>query len=136
MLHRGPYAAEAPTIEALHAFIAAQGYVFAGKHHEIYLKDPQRTAPERLETVIRDLAAILDGAVRGQQVMAAQRYEPLDRLVDGNRVVLEVQWTGTLAIPLGALPAGGQMRARFAVFLTYRDGKIAHQRNYDCFEPW
>jgi hypothetical protein len=53
VLHRGPYAAEAPTIEALHAFIAAQGYVLAGKHHEIYLKDPQRTAPERLETVIR-----------------------------------------------------------------------------------
>jgi hypothetical protein len=53
VLHRGPYAAEAPTIEALHAFIAAQGYIPTGKHHEIYLKDPQRTAPERLETVIR-----------------------------------------------------------------------------------
>ncbi|NTU79188.1 MAG: nuclear transport factor 2 family protein [Chloroflexales bacterium] len=84
----------------------------------------------------RDLAAILDGAVRGQQVMTAQRFTVLDHLVDGSQVALEVQWTGTLAIPLGSLPAGGQMRARFAVFLTYRDGKIAHQRNYDCFEPW
>lgn len=53
VLHRGPYAAEAPTIAALHAFIAAQGYVPTGKHHEIYLKDPQRTAPEQLQTVIR-----------------------------------------------------------------------------------
>ena len=84
----------------------------------------------------RDLAAILDGAVRGQQLMAAQRYAVLSSLVDGNQVVLEVQWTGTLAISVGSIPAGGEMRARFAVFLTYRDGKIAHQRNYDCFEPW
>jgi hypothetical protein len=28
------------------------------------------------------------------------------------------------------------MRARFAVFLDYRDGMIVQQRNYDCFEPW
>jgi len=28
------------------------------------------------------------------------------------------------------------MRARFAVFLDFRDGKITRQRNYDCFEPW
>jgi hypothetical protein len=53
VMHLGPYAAEAPTIDALHAFIAAQGYVRAGKHHEIYLKDPRRTAPEKLQTVIR-----------------------------------------------------------------------------------
>lgn len=84
----------------------------------------------------RDLTALLDGAVRGQQLMVAQRYALLNSLVDGNQVALEVQWTGTLAIPLGSIPAGGEMRARFAVFLTYRDGKIAHQRNYDCFEPW
>ncbi|MEI8167568.1 MAG: GyrI-like domain-containing protein [Chloroflexales bacterium] len=53
VLHLGPYAAEAPTIDALHAFIAAQGYVRAGKHHEIYLNDPRKTAPEKLQTVIR-----------------------------------------------------------------------------------
>ncbi len=53
MLHLGPYAAEAPTIDALHAFIIAQGYLRTGKHHEIYLKDPRKTAPEKLQTVIR-----------------------------------------------------------------------------------
>jgi ketosteroid isomerase-like protein len=84
----------------------------------------------------RDLAALLEGAVRGQQVMRAQQYQILDTLVAGDRVALEVQWSGTLAVPLGSLAAGDQMRARFAVFLTFRDGKIAEQRNYDCFEPW
>jgi hypothetical protein len=53
VLHIGPYAAEGPTIERLHAFIAEQGYALAGKHHEIYLGDPRRVAPEKLKTVIR-----------------------------------------------------------------------------------
>ena len=53
IMHVGPYADEAPTIEGLHAFAAAQGYELRGRHHEIYLGDPRRTAPERLKTVIR-----------------------------------------------------------------------------------
>ena len=40
------------------------------------------------------------------------------------------------AVPVGSLPAGGHMRARFAVFIELRDGKIASQRNYDCFDPY
>ncbi|MBA3947728.1 MAG: nuclear transport factor 2 family protein [Herpetosiphonaceae bacterium] len=84
----------------------------------------------------RDLQTILDGALRGQQAVSAQSYEVLHAVVSGNEVALEVQWTGTLAIALGSLPVGGQMRARFAVFIEFRDGKIAKQRNYDCFEPW
>jgi len=57
IMHVGPYAAEAPTIEHLHRFIAEQGYRPAGKHHEIYLGDPRRSAPERLRTLIRQPVA-------------------------------------------------------------------------------
>ena len=53
IMHIGPYAEEAPTIEKLHEFIAVQGGTLSGKHHEIYLSDPNRTAPEKLKTVIR-----------------------------------------------------------------------------------
>ena len=56
VLHVGPYATEAPTIARLHAFIRDQGFTFDGhrhKHHEIYLGDPRRSAPERLRTIIR-----------------------------------------------------------------------------------
>ncbi len=53
VLHIGPYAAEGPTIERLHRFIRDSGYGIAGKHHEIYLSDPRRTAPERVKTVVR-----------------------------------------------------------------------------------
>jgi ketosteroid isomerase-like protein len=84
----------------------------------------------------RGLAELLDGAERGQKVMSAQRYEVLSATASEDRVALEVQWTGTLAIPLGSLPAGGEMRARFGVFLELRGGLIAAQRNYDCFDPF
>jgi hypothetical protein len=53
IMHIGPYAEEAPTIARLHAFVAEQGYELRGRHHEIYLGDPRRTAPERLRTVLR-----------------------------------------------------------------------------------
>jgi hypothetical protein len=53
VLHTGPYRAETPTIERLRAFVQAQGCVLAGRHHEIYLSDPSRTAPEKLKTIIR-----------------------------------------------------------------------------------
>ncbi len=53
IMHVGPYSAEMPSIERLHAFVAEQGYELTGRHHEIYLGDPQRTAPERLKTVVR-----------------------------------------------------------------------------------
>ncbi|MGD0452664.1 MAG: GyrI-like domain-containing protein [Solirubrobacteraceae bacterium] len=53
IMHVGPYSAEGPTIQQLHAFIAEHGYERAGKHHEIYLSDPRRSAPERMKTVVR-----------------------------------------------------------------------------------
>lgn len=53
IMHMGPYSAEKPTIDRLHAYIAEQGCEPRGKHHEIYLGDPRRTAPEKLRTVIR-----------------------------------------------------------------------------------
>lgn len=53
ILYIGAYADEGPTIARLHAFIKENGYDRRGKHHEIYLSDPRRTAPEKLKTVIR-----------------------------------------------------------------------------------
>ncbi|CAN5662358.1 hypothetical protein BH10CHL1_BH10CHL1_26430 [soil metagenome] len=94
---------------------------------------PNRLLPQGTR---RDLAALLDGAERGQKVLSGQRYEIQHELVNGNFVAFEVIWLGTLAIPLGALAVGDNMRAHFAVFLEFRDGKILAQRNYDCFDPW
>jgi hypothetical protein len=54
IMHIGPYSAEAPTIARLHQeFIPENGLTENGHHHEIYLSDPRRTAPEKLKTVLR-----------------------------------------------------------------------------------
>jgi hypothetical protein len=53
IMYIGPFADEGPTIQRLHAFIRESGRQLRGKHHEIYLSDPRRTAPEKLKTVIR-----------------------------------------------------------------------------------
>ena len=83
----------------------------------------------------RDLPAILDAAARGRAALSSQSYRILHAVANGDELALEVEWVGTVAVPIGELPAGGVIRARSAVFLEYRDGKIAAQRNYDCFEP-
>jgi hypothetical protein len=53
MLHVGPFSEEHLTITRLHTFIKEKGYHLCGKHHEIYLSDPRRTAPEKLKTILR-----------------------------------------------------------------------------------
>ena len=54
VLHLGPYAEENPSIVRLHEGIAAAGYRPRGRHHEIYLGDPRRSAPEKLRTILRN----------------------------------------------------------------------------------
>jgi hypothetical protein len=53
VLHVGPYSAEPPTRDRLMAFVTGSGYRISGRHHEIYLSDPRRTAPEKLRTILR-----------------------------------------------------------------------------------
>jgi len=53
VMHVGPFADEGPTIERIDRFIGQRGGEMRGKHHEIYLSDFRRTAPERLKTIIR-----------------------------------------------------------------------------------
>jgi hypothetical protein len=54
ILHIGSYDDEAPTLKRMHnEFIPQNGFEMRGKHHEIYLSDPRRVAPEKLKTILR-----------------------------------------------------------------------------------
>jgi hypothetical protein len=53
LMHVGPYAAEGPNIQRMHTYALQRGYHLAGLHHEIYLSDPRRSAPEKMRTIIR-----------------------------------------------------------------------------------
>lgn len=56
-MHIGPYDNEPETVARMHDFMNSQGYELdindKRMHHEIYLSDARRTAPEKLKTVIR-----------------------------------------------------------------------------------
>jgi len=54
VLHIGSYDDEGPVIAKLHEqFLPGHGLEPIGKHHEIYLSDPRKVAPERLKTILR-----------------------------------------------------------------------------------
>jgi ketosteroid isomerase-like protein len=84
----------------------------------------------------RDWAALSVARAKGAQVITNQSYEILTSLCRGDRVALEVLWTGTLQVPYGPRPPGSVMRAHMAAFFQLRDGRIVHQRNYDCYQPY
>lgn len=53
IMHVGPFSAEGPNIQRIHDHILASGKQLSGKHHEIYLNDPRKIAPEKMKTVLR-----------------------------------------------------------------------------------
>jgi hypothetical protein len=57
-MHIGPYATEPATLERMREFMAEHGFKDAvgpigGKHHEIYISDPRKAAPDKMKTVLR-----------------------------------------------------------------------------------
>lgn len=53
VMYIGPYADEHPSIDRMHEWAIEQGYSLHGLHHEIYLGDPRKSAPEKLKTILR-----------------------------------------------------------------------------------
>ena len=83
-----------------------------------------------------NLEHILQRSQQGLKIMQRQQYEIVSEVAQDDRVAVEARWTGVLAVALGTLAAGTEMKASFAMFFHFRDGRIAVQRNYDCFDPW
>lgn len=53
VLHVGPYATEPETLARMDAFMSAHGLTMNGRHHEIYLSDPRRSAAATTKTILR-----------------------------------------------------------------------------------
>ena len=53
IMHIGPFSEEERTVLKLHSFIKDSGKKIIGKHHEVYLSDIRRAAPEKWKTIIR-----------------------------------------------------------------------------------
>ena len=98
----------------------------------------QEEFPNRLmpSGATRDLQALKEGRARGLALLQKEIFELRNVVADGDQVAMEVVWTATIAQAAGPFAAGQSLRARFAIFLEFRDGLIVRQRNYDCFDPW
>jgi ketosteroid isomerase-like protein len=84
---------------------------------------------------VRTRAEMLAGIEQGQKLLSEQGYQ-IERAIGQDDVVaLEVQWQGTLAVGFWHVAAGTVLRARIAMFITFAEGKIVHQRNYDAYDP-
>lgn len=100
-----------------------------------FIEHPNRLVPNGAK---RDLAAILKSAEAGKAILASQRYDILDSLVEGDKAALVMKWVGVFAIDVERMnmKAGGEMHADFCQIYRLRDGRIAHQQTFDCIEPW
>ncbi len=99
----------------------------------VFQEFPNRIAPEGR---IRRAGDLSDAYQKGRQLLRSQTYAVQRMIEAGDEVAVELEWSGVLAIPVMNLPAGSEMKAFVAMFLTFRDGKIISQRNYDCYPPF
>lgn len=53
IMHTGPYSEEPTTLQLIEDFMREEGLTRNGRHHEIYLSDPRKTAPGRMKTILR-----------------------------------------------------------------------------------
>jgi len=75
-----------------------------------------------------DRVAIRVAGERGAKLMASERYEVRALTCEGERVVAQIAWTGTLH-------DGRAMHAQICSVIELRDGKVWRQEQYDCFAP-
>lgn len=94
---------------------------------------PNLMVPAGLTQAIKDLQ---HSSTKTKGILSSQKVEIQRYYESGNTLIVEALWTGTLALPIGQIPIGGKMKANFARFYEFENGKIRRQRNYDCFEPF
>jgi ketosteroid isomerase-like protein len=131
---------EERNLNRVREYLAALERGDSGESLRVFLADdvqqielPNRLNPKGQQS---DLAGMLARREQGKKVPRAQRDEIVSAIAQGERVAAEAIWTGVLAIRLGTLAEGAEMKAHFAMFFEFREGKIRLQRNYDCFEAW
>lgn len=131
---------EAANLQTVRAYVAAIQSGATGKELARFFTDdamqieyPNRLNPQGGES---NLETLLARAAQGAKLLKRQSYAIQSEMANGSQVAVEILWNGTLAVPVSTLPADAVMTAHFAVFFELRDGRIAHQRNYDCFDAW
>src|SRR5690606_24669715 len=71
-----------------------------------------------------DLETLLRRSEQGRNLLRSQTYDVRSIVARDEQVAVEALWTGTLAVPLGTLPAGSTMKAHFAMFFELAANRI------------
>jgi ketosteroid isomerase-like protein len=113
----------------------AAGDDLAGFYHAdaVLVEYPNRLNPGGAQ---RGLTEIVSAAEAGAKLMGRQMFDIHTVTEAGDRVVLEMTWTGWPNMPVGLLRAGEPMQARVVQVIEFEDGLIIRQRTYDCFDPF
>src|SRR5262245_28643592 len=134
---RSEMAAESENVQRVREYLEAieQGGD-AGRflHPEAGLEQlPSRLYPTGARV---DVRGAQEAAEKGKKILRSQRFQVRSAVAQGDRVAMEVDWRGTLAVPMGQLQPGAELHAQFGMFVQLRDGRILAQRNYDCYDPF
>jgi ketosteroid isomerase-like protein len=84
----------------------------------------------------RGRAATLEAFAAGKNLLTRQELAVHELVSSGETVAARLTWRGVLAIDAGPLPAGTELTAEIAQFITVRDGLIARLETFDCYEPF
>lgn len=98
-----------------------------------FYEKPNRLNPKGRVMRAAELAGV---TAKAKQVILEQSYVIKNAVAVGDEVALEVDWVGRFNIAFAATPAGEPIRATCGMFLTFREGKLLSQRNYDCYDPF
>ena len=84
---------------------------------------------------VRDRDGAIAGVLAGKDLLATQTIDILEMLVSGDRVAVRATWRGTVGDDAGGLPAGTELVAHIAAWLTVADGRVVEHETFDCYEP-
>lgn len=84
----------------------------------------------------RALGAMKDGIELGRKMLAAQRFTIQHIFEPVPYLIVEVKWTGEMALDAGQLKKGQVLTAYICYIFEFKDGKISRHRNYDCYEAF
>lgn len=88
------------------------------------------------QTVVHKLPEIGKGIEAGRGMLKEQYYEIGNTFEQGDALVVEAKWTGTMKISVGKLKENQLLIAHICFVFEFKEDKIFRQRNYDCYEPF
>jgi limonene-1,2-epoxide hydrolase len=84
----------------------------------------------------RDLDKLKADIEKARGILREQSYEITRELADGDCVVLEMIWRGTMEIDFPPLTKDQTLQAHCVAIFDFENGQVTGLRNYDCFDPF